>query len=95
MIDIDKLPTGSFVGWSNNATGFFGPKIQFFSEKEAKQYNIPSKDIAVHIFMIIKNDKEAIVIESHANTNGVHKEIYSEWVKNYNPEKHNARRYRS
>lgn len=79
--NLDKNKT--YVGYSVG-TSFPSQMVQKLSKCET---DIPEEEIASHIFSLVCENDEWFVFESHLKWDGCSKIPYSEWAKDYNPEK--------
>lgn len=70
-------------------TGTISRKIQEKSIKDAKllNFDIDIEHIATHIAVLVFGDSSWYIYESHAKTNGVHKELFSSWIQREKPER--------
>lgn len=69
-------------------TGVISKKIQEKSLKDAKllHFDIDLELIATHISMLVFRENDWYIYESHAKTNGVHRELFSSWMIREKPE---------
>lgn len=83
MIDLNTLNINkTYVGWQIGQ-GFVSRLIQKLSKKET---DLPKEQIATHIFMMIYENDNWYVVESHLKWHGVKKLLFTDWLSDYKEE---------